>query len=99
MTGRDDEHREPPATSGSLTELTSQSNVVYQAAGFVSAALHVPVDAALTVLLDEARATDVELAALARDVIARRRPVPTPRDGTAPPDGSTPTDDPAPRPE
>ena len=99
MTGRDDEHREPPATSGSLTELTSQSNVVYQAAGFVSAALHVPVDAALTVLLDEARATDVELAALARDVIARLRPVPTPRDGTAPPDGSTPLDDPAPRPE
>ena len=65
--------------------MTTESNVVYQAAGFVSAVLEIPVDTALTVLLEEAHATGVDLAVLAREVITRRRPVPAPRDGTAHP--------------
>ena len=85
MSGRDHEHNEAPSTTGSLTEVTTRSNVVYQAAGFVSFILKTPVDTALTLLLDEARATGVDVAVLAQDVISRRCPVPTPRDSTPPP--------------
>jgi len=60
----------------SLSEMTSESNVVYQAIGFLSEVLQVPADTALSLLQEQARAAGADLSHIAGEVIARRRPLP-----------------------
>jgi hypothetical protein len=74
--GRGDE--DVRAWASALTPLTSRSIAVLQAVGFVGAGLGLSANDALALLHQEARSESLDLADLARDILARRRPLPAP---------------------
>ncbi|MWV51474.1 hypothetical protein GRS96_19600 (plasmid) [Rathayibacter sp. VKM Ac-2803] len=80
MTAQDhDDDRPVPTAEPAITSarLTEHNALLHQAAGFVGAGLHISPDDALVVLDREAREQGLDVAQLARDILDRRRSLPS----------------------